>query len=347
MSEVRVAVVGCGSVSEHYLPTLKECRYGNLVAVCDVIRGRAERQKERFGVLRAFSTVDSLLCGVEFDLLVNLTSMPAHYEVNRAALTAGKHVFSEKPFAPTHGLGKGLVELARERGVELWAAPNVVTSPQFRCLAEIAAKSELGKVCAAHACYGHGGPSWGPWFYGEGGGCLGDLAVYNITTLTGLLGPARAVAAFVGTVIRERRVEGRDVPVTADDNVMLLMDHGDAVFSHVQTGFVYGGHNADRTVELIGTKGAANLLGWDWEPHGVQVRVGHRNEFETRCEGRQGYLWQSGAVQMVEHLATGKRAPVTIEHALHVVEIMEGAYTSAASGNRVAIRSEFPWPLSL
>ena len=345
MPDLRVAIAGCGSVSESYLPNLQECPYADVVAVCDLVKARAHQRASDFDIPQVFSSFSDLLAEVEFDFFVNLTSMPAHYEVNKQALIAGKHVWSEKPFAPTFAKGQELVGLAQTAGVELLAAPNAVTSPQFWYMTEVLSDGKIGKVHAAHGCYGHGGPSWGPWFYGDGGGCMGDLAVYNITTLTGLLGPAKSVFALVGTAERKRHVEGQDIRVTADDNVMLLIDHGDAVFSHIQTGFVYGDHNFDRTVELIGTKGVMNLLGWDWGPHGVQIRFGDIGRMETHCEDPQGYVWQCGASQMAEFLVNGSPTLMTIEHALHVVEVLEAAYKAAEIGRNITVTSGFEWPL--
>jgi predicted dehydrogenase len=346
MDKIRVGVAGCGSVSEKYLPSLLACPFAEVAAVCDIAPDRTRRQVTEFGIPKGFSSVNAMLEGAEFDLLVNLTSMPAHYEVNKQALQSGKHVFSEKPFAPTSAQGKELVALANENAVQFWAAPNTVTSAQFRYMTELIAAEAIGKVYAAHACYGHSGPTWGPWFYKKGGGCMGDLAVYNITTLTGLLGPAKTVTALAGTGIAERVVEGERIEVTADDNVMLLLDHGNAVFSHIQAGFVYGDHNYDRTIELIGTKGVINLLGWDWAPQGVQVRRGGGEAFQTRCAERHGYVWQSGAAHMAECLVTGEQSVMTIEHALHVVEVMAAAYESAATGRRIPIESAFSRPLT-
>ena len=63
-------------------------------------------------------------------------------------------------------------------------------------MAQAIRDGKLGRVAAAHASYGHGGPSWSSFFYEKDGGSLYDLGVYSITTLTGLLGPAKAVIAI-------------------------------------------------------------------------------------------------------------------------------------------------------
>jgi len=340
---IRVALIGCGSVSAKYLANLKASPFVELVAVADAVPLRAAARAKEYGIPHAFPSLEAMLSGVSFDLLINTTGMPAHFALNKRALEAGKHVFCEKPFAGTVEEGQELLDWAEKKGVRIWGAPNVVLSPQFRFMAETLTKGTLGSVHAAHACYGHGGPSWGPWFYRKGGGSLFDLGVYNVTTLTGLLGPAKAVVALAGTAVPERLVEGERVTVEADDNTMLLMDHGNAVYSHIQTGFVYGFSPNDRTIELIGTQGAIYLLGWDWAPRGVEVHTASSRT--THCEDAEGYAWHTSGSHLAECLLTGRDSPMTGEHALHVLEVMRAALQSAETGQRVAVHTTFPPPL--
>jgi predicted dehydrogenase len=345
MSRIKVAVAGCGSVSQAYLKDLKQSPHVELVSVCDVVPDRAARRAAEHCVPHHFADFDAMLAGPPFDLMINLTAMPYHFPLNLKALQAGRHVLCEKPIATTLEDGRRLLEEAEARGRQLVGAPNLVTSPAFRCMSEILGSGEIGRVHAAHGRYGHAGPSWGPWFYRKGGGSLFDLGVYNITTLTGLLGPVQGVVALSGVAISERFVEGERVRVEADDNTMLLMDHGDAVFSGVQTGFVYRAQRKDRTVELIGTKGSLNLLGHDWGPEGVEVWTEARGDWETRCQDQQEYGWQTGGVYVAECLATGRPSLMTGEHAFHVLEVMLAAHESAATGRRVVVESRFPWPV--
>src|SRR5207302_10611126 len=153
---------------------------------------------------------------------------------------AGKHIWSEKPLANSLKAGQELLEHAKRRGVRVWGAPTVVNSRQFACMAKILAGGSLGRVAAAHADYGHTGPDWSSFFYEKGGGSMPDLGVYNLTTLTGLLGPVKSVAAMVSIVTPERTVTNKGrIQVTEEDNAMVLMDHGNGVISHMQSGFNY------------------------------------------------------------------------------------------------------------
>src|SRR5207247_8145814 len=108
-----------------------------------------------------------------------------------------------------------------QKSLRLWGAPITVQSPQFAFMAKQLAAGKLGRVAAAHADYGHEGPTWSAFFYAKGGGSMPDLAVYNLTSLTGLLGPVKNVSAMVSIVTPERNVSDKGrIKVAEEDNAM-------------------------------------------------------------------------------------------------------------------------------
>lgn len=353
MSKVRVAVAGCGSVSTKYIPHLQNSSQVEVVAVCDNLLERAQGHAQRYGIERYFTDIDRMLTEVDFELFVNLTPMPFHAPFNRKALEAGRNVWCEKPIATTMEDANALLALAKQRGVGLYGAPNSPTSPAFQQIARLITSGELGQVHVAHGIYGWSGPTWAgtAWYYKKGGGSLFDLGVYNVTTLTGLLGPVRAVTAMSGSAIAERIIEGeaRPVKVESDDNTAIILDHGNTVYSVVQTGFVYGAQREDWTIQVIGTQGAATMGGYDWEPYDVTFHPGAKGtaggKWETQPYGRSDYAWEGGATYIAECLASGTQPVVSGEHPVHVLEVMLAAFKSAETGQRVAIESSFPWPL--
>jgi predicted dehydrogenase len=350
---VRVGVIGCGSVSGAYLPHLAASRFVELVSTCDRIPERARSRADECGVPYHYPDIDAMLSGAPFDLLVNLTDMPEHYLLNKQALLAGKHVWSEKPLANHRVEAQELVALAKQQGVRLWAAPTVINSPQFLFMAETLASGTLGAVSAAHASYGHLGPDWASFFYEEYGGSLPDLGVYNITTLTGLLGPAREVVAMTSTVTPTRSIAGKDdIRVTAEDNAMVLLHHAGGSLSHVQCGFNYftprehdDTEQDHHTLSLIGLSGSMHLCGYDWAPHAVDLATRDRPQLQRCAAGADGYAWEGGASHVAECLVTGREPRITPEHAVHVVEIIEAARASQQTGRRIEITSTFPWPI--
>ena len=350
---IRIGVIGCGSVSHSYLPVLSKCPYANVVSLCDIRPERARNQAEKFNVAHHYPHIDQMLAGEQFDFLINLTDMQEHEHLNRQALEAGKHVWSEKPIANSLAAGQELLRIAKQKQHRLWGAPITVQSPQFAFMARTLAQGTLGRVAAAHADYGHTGPDWSSFFYEKGGGSMPDLGVYNLTTLTGLLGPAKFVVALTSIVTPTRTIRDKGrVAVTAEDNAMVLLDHGRGTLSHVQCGFNYfnpHGHDGSKeerhTISIVGTAGAMGQVGYDWEPHGVDVATKEKQAFARHATEKSDYVWQQGASLVAECLATGKEPLFTPEHALHVVEIICAARESQETGKRIALQSTFKWPV--
>jgi predicted dehydrogenase len=343
--KIRVAIVGCGSVSGSYLPQLMKSDFAEVVAVCDMAVERAQKHAADFNVPNVFNDLDQMVEELEFDLLVNLTSMNLHGPLNKKALAKGINVWCEKPIATDLNTAHELLNLAKEKGVGIWGAPYTLLSPAFQEMAKRIASGELGKACTAHGLYGWEGPSWGKWFYKKGGGSLFDLGVYNVTTLTGLLGPVQSVVAMAGAAIPERVVDGELTTVEADDNTAIILDHGNAVYSVIQTGFVYKQQLEDWTIQVIGTEGTVAMEGYDWEPRGVRVFTSKSGKWDTVAKDQGEYHWAGGANYIAECLATGKDPIFSGDHALHTLEVMIAALKSAETGRRVTIESSFQWPI--
>ena len=351
--KIRVAVIGCGSVSGQYLPHLSKSPYVELVSTCDIIYERAQQRAKEYNIPNHYPHIDQLLAGAPFDLMVTLTDMQEHGRLNEQALNAGKHVWSEKPMANTYKEGKALLDLAKTKGLRIWGAPAVVNSPQFAFMSKTIQEGTLGKVAAAHAHYGHLGPTWSAFFYEKGGGSLPDLGVYNLATLTGLLGPAKAIIAMTSIVTHERTVDNKGkIHVAAEDNAIVVMDHGNGALSQVQCGFNYfdpygheGKGQQQHTISIWGTKGNMGLVGYDWAPFGVDLATSFTEPPKRFVEDPGTYVWQQGASVISEALVTGKEPLIAAEHALHVLEIIEAARESGSSGKKIELQSTFKWPL--
>ncbi len=350
--KLRVGHIGCGSVSHAYLPSMAEAEFIELVSVCDIIPERAQSAAQEHKIPHVFPNIDAMLGGPKFDLLVNTTSMPSHYPVNKKALEAGCNVWSEKPMALEVKDAHELLDLAKKKGVQIWAAPTCVVSPQFRYMSDMIQGGKIGRVTAGHGTYGHGGPTWSAWFYEKGGGSLYDLGVYNVTTLTGLLGPVKEVVGMTAVMNKTRKVEDKgEVTVTADENTMLVMHHGNGVFSHVQTGFVYFEPEAPSrerkvyTIDITGTDGSLHVQGWDWSPAAVDVATRGHAILQPQCREKWPYEWVGGARYVASCLLSGQKSLITAEHGLHVLEVMNACHESQATGRRIAVESAFKWPI--
>jgi predicted dehydrogenase len=351
--KVRIGLIGCGSVSNMYLPHLSKSPFAEVVSTCDIKVERAKAQAGTYRVKKYYANIQEMLKGEPFDLLVNLTNMQEHGKLNKLALLAGKHVWSEKPMANTYAEGRALLDFANSKNLKIWGAPAVVNSPQFRFMSEALQSGKLGSVAAAHAHYGHTGPSWSAFFYERGGGSLPDLGVYNLASLTGLLGPAKSVVAMTSIVTSTRTVDDKGkIKVEAEDNAMVLMEHANGVISHVMCGFNYfdpygheGKGQTRPTISIVGSMGSMHLVGYDWAPFGVDMATMAEPELKRYAEDTKDYVWQQGASVIAESLAQNMPTLIRPEHALHVLEIIEAARKSQTTGQRIKLISTFKYPV--
>jgi len=352
--KLKVAVIGCGSVSNRYLPQLLSSKMIEVVSLCDIKYDRAINQNKQYNVnAQTYPNIEAMLKGVPFDMMVTITDMQVHGDLNKKALEAGKHVWSEKPMANTYAEGKALLDLSRSKKLRLWGAPAVVNSPQFAFMSKTIQDGKLGRIASAHGQYGHTGPTWSAFFYEKGGGSMPDLGVYNMATLTGLLGPAKSVMAMLSIVNPERTVDDKGkIKVEAEDNAHLLLEHDKGIISHVMCGFNYfdpHGHEAGtqslHSIQIFGDKANMRLIGYDWETNGVYLDNSWTEPAKLYQEDSEGYQWQEGATKIGEALVKNIEPRINAEHALHVLEIIEAARRSSETGMRVPLKSRFPWPM--
>ncbi len=352
--KVRVGVIGCGSVSTQYLPHLSKSPFVTLVATCDIIEERAKAAAEKYSIANYYTSIEKMIAGTEFDLMVNLTNMQEHGRLNKIGLENGRNVWSEKPMANSYAEGTALLALAQKKQLKIWGAPAVILSPQFAFMSKAIQEGKLGKVSAAHGHYGHQGPHWSAFFYEKLGGSMPDLAVYNMATLTGLLGPVKSIVAMLNIITPTRKVDNRPNPITveAEDNSMVLMEHASGALSHVQSGFNYfdphghEGSGQDKpTVSIWGTKGNMQLIGYDWAPAGVDMATEGHEKTERFATETGSFVWQQGASYISETMSNGVDPVITTLHSLHVLEIIEAARKSQQTGTRVQLKSTFKWPL--
>ena len=151
---LRVACAGLGWVATHrHLPVMmRDPRY-RVVGLIDRQGERAQRAAAQFGVARVAPTDDlgSIDWLDEVDAITISTNPFAHAPLIRAALEAGKHVLTEKPFVLDADEGAQLVELARDQGRTLGIVHNFQFSSSFLRLQRDIARGRLGGITSVQA----------------------------------------------------------------------------------------------------------------------------------------------------------------------------------------------------
>src|SRR5262245_58872304 len=343
---VRLGIIGCGNVLSAYRAVIDRLRARGLVEVVIACGREGQRSTAcaEFGDQLRFTTnEEEVIRSREVDLVLILTSMPTHARIARAALEAGKHVLMEKPLATSLEDAAALVKLAQSAAGHLVCAPFTILSPTFQMMSQRIQRGDIGKPCLARARYGWAGPWWSEWFYKPGGGCLFDLGVYCITSLTGLLGPARRVMAMTGVAIPKREINGQTISVEAEDNAQVLLDFGESAFAVITSGFTIQQYRTP-ALEVYGTTGTIQMMGDDWDPDGYELWQNPVGAWQVFKETDPDWSWTDGLRHLVESIRENRPLLVTPEHALHVLEIMLKAQQAGREGRAMAIESTFAPP---
>lgn len=346
---MRIGIVGCGDVMAraymHAIDLMRLDRMVEVVAACDVKDEKRRFVLEELHIPRFTTRFEEVVQAPDVELVLITTPMPEHGPIAKAALEAGKHVLTEKPMAVTLDEAVHLVQLAKNSPGYLVSAPHVILSKTYQTIWKRIQRGDIGKVTLARGRYGWAGPSWQGWFYRAGGGAIFDLAVYNITSLTGWLGPVRRVTAMAGAAIPDRLVGGENIPIQVEDNVHILLDFGEAVFAVASTGFTIQRYRGPG-LELYGSKGTIQLMGDDWDPNGYELWLNDVGAWLVFDEADPSWLWTDGLRHLVGCIPSGDRPLISPEHAYHVLEVMLKAKESAADGQAKSVESTFP-PLAI
>jgi predicted dehydrogenase len=342
---VRIGVVGCGSVMQRpYTRQINQLKIRGLVetvVACDVKEERRDIVLSRdFGYQRFTTDFEEVVSASDVDLVLVTTSMQEHGLITRAALEAGKHVLVEKPMSSDLEEAAALVELAKKSKGYLVPAPHVALSPTYQRMWKHIQRGDIGRPHLARAFYGWAGPSWGQWFYRQGGGSMYDLGVYNVVSLTGFLGPAKRVTGLVGTAVPERMVEGKLMKVEADDNAHICIEFADSCYAVITTGFTIQKYRTP-AIEIYGSKGTIQMMGDDWDPDGYELWQNEVGAWKVFGETDPNWPWTDGIRHLVECIHKGERPIIRPEHAYHVIEIMEAARAAGRDGQRREIQSTF------
>jgi len=341
---VKIGIIGCGDVMTAYMYHAQLLRGQGLVEItwaCDTKIEKADLMKQRYNIPQFTTNHQELLASDQVDLVLILTSMKEHSSLAASSLIAGKHVLLEKPMAVTLDDAKNLLKLATKSQGYLLCAPFVQLSPTYHIIGNRIHRGDIGKVLTVRARYGHAGQNWSSWYYQQGGGAIFDLAPYNLTSLTGWLGPARRVIAMTGIAIPERIIASRAMNVTSEDNAHLLVDFGDNVFAVVTSAYTMQQYRSP-AIELYGTQGTIQMMGDDWDPEGYELWLNEVGAWQIFKETDPGWLWTDGLSHLVTCILQGIPPLITPEHAYHVTEIMVKGKESGRDGRAYTIESDFP-----
>ncbi|MBQ8509121.1 MAG: Gfo/Idh/MocA family oxidoreductase [Clostridia bacterium] len=349
---MKVGMVGVGCISGIYLKNFAETfKEVQLVAVCDLIRERAENAQKKYNIPKLYDTMEELFADPEIDIVLNLTRPYQHFDVSKGALLAGKHVYCEKPLGITLAEGEELVKLAEEKGLWLGGAPDTFMGAGIQTARKLIDSGLIGEFAGGRlAMAGHGMETWHPdpdFYYQPGGGPLFDMGPYYITALINLIGGVRKVYGYGHISYKERLITaephvGEIIKVNTPTHIesILTMDNGKSV--SLLTSFDIW-RSRQTNIEIYGTKGTLfvpdpNTFGGDVVFFNGETKQEEHYPLVFDYHENSRLL---GLADMAKAIETGRKGRTTWHQTLHVLEIMDAVLNSAKTGEPVEIKSHF------
>lgn len=328
------------------------------VAACaDLVPELAQKRADEFGIGRACS-VDELLADPDIEIVVDLTVPWAHPEVNRTILKAGKHVYTEKPFALTAEDADSVLDLARATGLRVGSAPDTFLGGGLQSCRKLIDEGAIGIPYAASGLILMRGPydttrpnfqsylqlGWDPLF---------DMAPYYLTALVHLLGPVHKVTGFTGNVRPTITVDnvnsplhGQSVPVVAPLNTAATLEFANGAIGTLQAAKEAFGYTP--RLEVYGTEGI--LYANDPNMFGGAIQIKRPDGTLEEMAYSHGYGENSrgiGIADMAYGIRTGRAHRASGELARHVIDITLGIFESAKTERHITLTTSCEQPAPL
>jgi len=260
-----------------------------LELLADVDADIARAAAESLGFARSTGYWRELIADPRVDLVDITTPNIMHAEMALAAIEAGKHVYCEKPLAPTAAEAKLMVDAAESAGVKTMVGFNYLKNPVTALAKEIIDSGEIGEVFGFRGAHFEDymlDPNTlvSPWRFDprSGDGVVADLGSHIVSLARFLLGPIESVSAERRTVIGERTTtEGEPITIEVADEMDSLVRFAGGARGTVAASWIATGRKMALGCEIRGTKGA---LAFDFE------RLNELELYTTdQAIGREGF----------------------------------------------------------
>lgn len=352
MNTVKIAMIGVGNISGIYLENITNLfQEIELIGLYDLFPERATEAQKKYNIPKVYSSLEEVFADEEVQIVLNLTRPTEHYEVTKAALTAGKHVYSEKPLAATYEQGKELVELAESKGLMLGGAPDTFLGAGIQTCRKLIDDDVIGTPIGAAAfmiCHGH--ESWHPapeFYYKAGGGPMLDMGPYYLTALVNLLGGVSEITGVTKKSFSQRMITSQPLKGTVIDVDVPTYITGILNFDNGATGTIFTTFDVhypeSSRLEIYGTKGTL----WVPDPNcfGGPIRL-YRLEDGTVREMPLLFDYKEnsrglGLADMAKALQTGREYRADYKLTLHVLEIMSSFEPSSNAKACVSLETHY------
>lgn len=322
-------LVGAGDIAgKRVAPALAAS--GELVAVCDIVRERAEQTAGQFGAREVYSDLEEALAGTSAEAVYLATPVFLHARQAREVLESGRHVLVEKPLALNAADALQAVEASRANPkLAAGCAYYRRLSARYVHARRMIESGEFGRIVLVRLLYS-------AWFNPEpndpkfwrviparsGGGVLADMGSHMFDVLIGLLGPPVRVRAETKTRVQ---------PYEAEDSAVVQLELRDG--TPVQAAFGWNSRTWAHEFEIVGTDAR---LKWSPYDSGKVTKTVGRETAELVLEDPAN-VHQPLVEDFARAVRTGGLPAVPFAEALKTNILLDAIYESSRRGKDVRL----------
>jgi predicted dehydrogenase len=331
---LRIGVLGAARIAEEALIAPARATGHRVVAVAARDRDRAQAFAERHGVERVLDSYTDLVADAEVEVVYNPLANGLHASWNLAAVRAGKHVLSEKPFASTGDEAAIVRDAAVAAGVTALEAFHYLHHPVAQRLMQLLDTGELGELRAVEVDMVMPAPADSDprWSAELAGGALMDVGCYALHLARALGrfagGEPRLVTASADEAAAHPGVDERLTAELAYPSGATARAHCSMVTDHVQF--------SARVIGSAGEAFAANFVKPQYDDT-LTVTVGGAERVEHPGT-RPSYDFQLDA--LAAHLRDGAALPFDVDDAVVQMQLVDACYLAAG----LPLRTRQPLP---
>jgi len=143
---VRFGIIGYGYWGPKVVRNLEHLPKVEVMTLCDLNVAARKRAHKDYPQVEIVSDPNEVLTSTEIDAVAVVTPVWTHYELAKAALENGKHVFVEKPFTSNATQAEELIELADKKNLKIMVDHTFLFTPAVRKIRELLDENALGKL---------------------------------------------------------------------------------------------------------------------------------------------------------------------------------------------------------
>jgi predicted dehydrogenase len=145
-SVVKFGVVGYGYWGPNVVRNLDQLDGSEVVAVCDKSPTARKRIHKTYPHIKVVAETAELMSSTEIDAVAIVTPVWTHYELTKAALENGKHVFVEKPFTSDSSQAEELINLAAKKNLKIMVDHTFLFTGAVKKIGQLLEEGALGKI---------------------------------------------------------------------------------------------------------------------------------------------------------------------------------------------------------